>query len=227
MKINTAREAWFSAYYQPWNSVLASAADRAELGKVEGAGYVRRKATEMMDGQKVSYWRWVYAGAVSETRQNRPSTTTRCANQALAGCVQQAIGTLPAHLQAFGHHMYNPLGIDDHREAAEGAVFHLAYSQMGRMTANKRERAEYVAKGVLYRYRRQHQGGQSACADPLSAPESFRAWLDDTYGVRLASENWTRDWSPFVQASFYVCNDLDRQALAPVAAAIGEMKAVA
>lgn len=227
MKINTAREAWFLAYYQPWNSVLASAVARAELGKVEGAGYVRRKATETMDGEEVTYWRWVYAGAVAETRQNRPSTTTRCANQALAGRIQQAIDTLPAHLQAFGHHMYNPLCTNDHREVAESIVFHLAYVQMDRMTASKRERAEYVANGVLYRYRRQHQGGQSACADPLAAPEAFRAWLDDEYGVRLASENWTRDWSPFVQASFYVCNDLDRQALAPVASVIGEMKAVA
>ncbi|WP_372438737.1 hypothetical protein, partial [Pandoraea sputorum] len=67
-------------------------------------------------------------------------------------------------------------------------------------------------------------GGQSANPDPLSKPEVFRAWLFDHHGVRLASENWERDWQAFVKIAFECCEDVDRMALGPVAAAIYRMK---
>jgi len=149
--------------------------------------------------------------------------TVRAVHQAIAGRVQQAIGTLPRYVAAFGHWMYNPLATDDQRETAEAAVFVRAYDKSGRMTAHKAKRARYVAMGVLFRYRRMHQGGQSASNDPLIKPEDFRQWLDDTYGVRLKSEAWTREWSGFVAYCFEACDDLDREALKPVASVIRVM----
>lgn len=47
-----------------------------------------------------------------------------------------------------------------------------------------------MAKGVLYRYHRMHQGGQSACEDPLASPEAFRAALLETYDLKFSSEQW-------------------------------------
>lgn len=149
--------------------------------------------------------------------------TARAVHQAIAGRVQQAIDTLPGYVRAFGHWMYNPLANDDHRETAEAAVYVRAYDKTGRMTAHKAKRARYVAMGVLYRYRRMHQGGQSANHDPLIKPEDFRQWLYDKYGVRIRSEAWAREWAGFVESVFQACDDLDREALHPVAAVIRVM----
>jgi hypothetical protein len=144
-------------------------------------------------------------------------------HQAIAGRIQQAINTLPRYVAAFGHWMYNPLADDDLREMAQAAVFVRAYEKIPRMTKQKMVRARYVAMGVLFRYRRMHQGGQSASLDPLSKPEMFRDWLYAEYGVRIRSEAWSREWAGFVERCFDACDDLDREALAPVSAVIGVM----
>jgi hypothetical protein len=95
------------------------------------------------------------------------------------------------------------------------------------MTASKRERAEYVAKGVFRRYRYMHQGGQSANADPLIKPELFRAWMKGEYEVELPSAAWGRDWEPFVQLCFDACYDIDARALSPIGGVIYKMKEAA
>lgn len=148
-------------------------------------------------------------------------------HQALAGGVQAAIFKLPGSLRAFGNYMYAPSCSDDEREVAEEIIFGMAMVRSGRMTAAKRERCEYVAKGVMFRYRRMHQGGQSSAQDPFASPEWFKRWIDEEYGVSLPACAWTRDWEPFVQICFEVCEDIDKRALSPVAATIYEMNKAA
>ena len=148
-------------------------------------------------------------------------------HQALAGRVQGAISTLPPSLQAFGHHLYGPGTDDDLREAAEEVVFTLAYSRGERMYAKKFERARYVAAGVLERYRRMHQGGQSAMPDPIPNPEAFRAFLLARYEVSIDSRNWARECEPFVEACFLACDDLDKEALVPVSTMLAVMREAA
>lgn len=160
-------------------------------------------------------------GAVQMTEID--GRTAAAVHQALAGRVQMAIDTLPHYLRDFGNWMYSPLADDDCREIAEAAVFVSAYTAANRMTAKKRDRARYVAKGVLARYRRMHQGGQSANADPMRNPEAFRNWLSDVYGVELSSESWGREWVGFIKLCFDACDDLDRAALAPVARVLSAM----
>ena len=96
-----------------------------------------------------------------------------------------------------------------------------------RMTAAKREKLEFVGKGVVRRYRHMHQGGQSANEDPLINAEKFRTWMWQVYEVRLESCNWERDWGGVLQLIFECCEDLDRRALSPVAAVIYEMREAA
>lgn len=146
--------------------------------------------------------------------------TSRAVHQAIAGRIQQAINTLPGYIASFGHWMYNPLADVDHKEMAEAAVFVRAYDKSARMTVHKVARARYVAMGVLHRYRRMHQGGQSANVDPLCKPEDFRKWLEGWYGIKLASEAWKREWGGWVDLCFEACDDLDREALAPVSTVI-------
>lgn len=162
---------------------------------------------------------WALLGA-SVQKTERDSRNRVAMHQALAGQIQRAIATLPSHLQAFGHWLYSPFQLDDHREIAEELVFALAVAESKRMTSSTYERARHVAAGVLHRYRRQHQGGQSEGVDPLPTPESFRRWLADQYGLELRSESWARDWEAFVELCFCACDKLDRAALAPVAVTV-------
>lgn len=149
------------------------------------------------------------------------------AHQAIAGRIQQAIDTLPSHLKAFGNHMYSPMATADDAEEAHEAMFRVAYAAGPRMYAKKFEKARLVAQGVLHRYRRMHQGGQSEGIDPCPTPESFRAWLLHVLGLELDSCAWAREWEGFIEACFNACNDLDKAALVPVAQAMKLMKEAA
>lgn len=165
-------------------------------------------------------------GAMVQTTQKQRKAS-HAAHQALAGGVQAAIGTLSEPLRAFGSWMYNPVENDDDREQAEELVFVAAYNAGPKMYAKKFEKARTVAAGVLYRYRRLHQGGQSEGIDPCPAPEVFRAWLLAIHGLELSSEQWGREWEGFIDACFAACSDLDRDALVPVSRVLKEMKMAA
>lgn len=198
MRLNTARQCWFDAHYTPRDSQGSFIERLGMMGTM----------VQMTD---------------------RDSSTPAAMHQALAGRIQSAIKTLPRHVQALGHHLYNPMHDDDHdlRESVEAYVFMLAYqafTKETRMTAKKAEKARYVAAGVLYRYRRMHQGGASACTDPLEKPEFFRDWLWKIKGIKLSSEQWAREWQPFIDCCFAACNDADKQALSAVGACLTVMR---
>lgn len=165
-------------------------------------------------------------GAMVQTTEKQ-RMASHAVHQALAGGVQSAIGQLASSIKAFGNFMYAPRLDADTQEDAEEAVFVMVQQRSPRMTAAKREKLEYVVKGVMARYRYMHQGGQSANEDPLASPEGFRAWMDAHYGVALDSRNWERDWGDVIRVAFECCEDLDRDALSPVAAAIYEMRRAA
>lgn len=169
---------------------------------------------------------WARLGTSVQTTC-RSINAGHAAHQALAGMVQSAISKLPVEPRAFGHFMYSPLTLDDQREIAEEAVFIAVTASLPAMRQAKHEKAEYVAKGVMHRYRRMNQGGQGGSMDPLLSPEAFRAYLDDWYGITLDSRNWEREWDGFIDACFRACNDLDRRALGPVAVVINELLEVA
>lgn len=168
----------------------------------------------------------VQLGVVVQTTERGP-TANHAVHSVLAGHIQSAISSLHPQVRLFGEYMYAANRDDDIREAAEELVFGLVVSKSKRMTATKREKLEYVVKGVMRRYRYMHQGGQSANDDPLIKPESFRAWLLAEYGVRLESYAWARDWESVIQITFDCCQDLDRMALSPIGAVIYQMKEAA
>ena len=165
-------------------------------------------------------------GVVVQNTERGPSAN-HAVHGALAGHIQSAIARLSPQVRAFGDFMYAADQDDDVREAAEEVVFLLVQDRSPRMTAAKREKLEFVVKGVMRRYRHMHQGGQSANEDPLANVEKFRAWMWQIYEVRLESCNWERDWGGVVQLIFECCEDLDRRALSPIAAVIYEMKEAA
>lgn len=88
----------------------------------------------------------VVLGVVVQKTERGP-TADHAIHATLAGQVQSAIARLHNTLRAFGNAMYAAEPTDDDREEAEEAVFNLACNRAPRMTAGKRERAGYVAKG--------------------------------------------------------------------------------
>lgn len=168
----------------------------------------------------------VQLGVVVQSTERGP-TANHAMHSALAGHIQSAISRLHPQLRVFGEYMYAANRDDDVREAAEEVVFGMVVSKSKRMTAAKREKLEFVVKGVMRRYRYMHQGGQSANEDPLIKPEGFRSWLMAEYGVRLESCNWERDWVGVIRLTFDCCEDLDRMALSPVGAVIYQMNQAA
>ncbi|SEE39301.1 hypothetical protein [Pseudomonas coleopterorum] len=165
----------------------------------------------------------VQLGVVVQKTERGP-TANHAMHGALAGHIQSAIARLHPQVRLFGEFMYAANRDDDIREAAEELVFGMVVSKSKRMTAAKREKLEYVVKGVMRRYCYMHQGGQSANEDPLIKPEGFRSWLMAEYGVRIESCAWARDWEPVITLTFECCEDLDRMALSPVGAVIYQMK---
>jgi len=148
-------------------------------------------------------------------------------HQSISARIQHAIATLPGQFKAFGNHMYSPIATADDKEEAEEVVFLRAYNAGSKMYAKKFEKARLVAAGVLHRYRRMHQGGQSEGVDPCSTPEAFRYWLEMELGLELSSEQWGREWGGFIDLCFEACNDLDKAALVPVSRCINMMKEAA
>ena len=200
MKLNSARRVWHDCAYIETRRGLSSLEQRCLLGT----------AVQCTD---------------------RGITADHSVHSSLAGWIQSAIAKLHPQVRVFGEFMYSPHITreltEDIREATEEVVFGMALSKSARMTKVKREKAAHVVTGVLYRYQYMHQGGQSANDDPLESPEGFRAWLDAHYGVRLESVRWEREWGGYVRLAFECCEDLDKEALSPVAAAIYEMRRAA
>jgi hypothetical protein len=168
----------------------------------------------------------VQLGVVVQSTERGP-TANHAMHSALAGHIQSAIAKLHPQVRVFGEYMYAANQDDDIREAAEEVVFGMVVSKSKRMTAAKREKLEFVVKGVMRRYRYMNQGGQSANDDPLIKPEGFRSWLWAEYGCRLESCNWERDWEGMIRLTFDCCEDLDRMALSPVGAVIYQMNQAA
>jgi hypothetical protein len=157
----------------------------------------------------------------------RRAGSGRAAHQSVAARIQQTISALPQRLQAFGNFMYSPIATVDEQEQVEELVFYLAYESGPRMTARKYDKARYVARAIVFRYRRINQGGQGAGLDPLPSVELMRKWILDSFGVALPGDQWARDWSGFVQHCFAACDRLDSEALAAVSRAINLMNEVA
>nr|WP_019365274.1 hypothetical protein [Pseudomonas luteola] len=234
--LKSARTAWHQAYYNESHSTTAHTETVATLGMVFGGGWTEKKLKETNpDGTVSTFSQWVWVEKPMDSRIPKRKSTAVAIEGALRGRIQSAIGGLPLHLRAFGDAMYHPTLFNDADtvEATSEVVFRMAYMKGDKMYAKKMEKARYVAAGIFRRYRQRHQGGQSEGGDQigryhsLEKPEFFRDFLLNEYGVKLASENWAREWEGFIQACFDVCNDLDKAALGPVAQCISLMKAEA
>jgi hypothetical protein len=165
MKLISARQAWRDAYHEPRESVLASAAEKAKLGK-EGR-------------------------VPGETRPSRQSTTGRAAHMTAAGKVQHAISTLPKPLQHLGHVLYSPMANGNDLSIAHGLVW--IGAGLGGLSEPRQERAYWMAMAAIHSHRR--AVNQLAPLGPgevcLFVEERLGAKVDPSHWAR----DWAAVWN--------------------------------
>ncbi|MGP5441868.1 hypothetical protein [Pseudomonas helleri] len=165
MKLISARQAWRDALHESRDSVLASAAERAKLGK---RGRV-----------------------VGETMPSMRDSNGRCAHMLAAGLVQSAIGSLPKPLQHFGHALYSPVATGQDMSIAHALVW-LTVDLDGH-TAKRREVAYWMALAAI-RSHLAVVGGREGWG-PGRVCEFVQDWYGTKVSVTNWARDWADIWA--------------------------------
>ena len=143
------------------------------------------------------------------------NSNNRAAHIAQAGKVLQAIDSLPAQLQQVGNWLYAPLTTEQSNWIVED-VQELIFIKSG----CKGEDPYWMTRAVMRDY-------QDLVLDRrmrLQTPQAIRQWLADWHGVEIDTRYWTRRWKPVWLKLWHTLDELDAQALAPVAKVVAAVK---
>ena len=165
MKLISARQAWRDALHESRDSVLASAAERAKLGK---RGRV-----------------------VGETMPSMRDSNGRCAHMLAAGLVQSAIGSLPKPLQHFGHALYSPVATGQDMNIAHALVW-LTVDLDGH-TAKRREVAYWMALAAIRSHLAVVSGREGW--GPARVCEFVQDWYGTKVSVSHWARDWAAIWA--------------------------------
>lgn len=170
MKLISARQAWRDALHESRDSVLASAAERAKLGK---RGHV-----------------------FGETMPSMRDSNGRCAHMLAAGLVQSAIGTLPKPLQHFGHALYSPVATGQDMNIAHALVW-LTVDLDG-YTAKRREVAYWMALAAIRSHLAVVSGREGW--GPSRVCEFVQDWYGTKVSVSHWARDWAEIWTIIASA---------------------------
>lgn len=194
MKLICARQAWHDAFYTPADSVMSHAGEMAKLG-------------------------------TSIQASERDRSVGAAWHQAQAGRVQAAIATLPRRLRAFGNALYSPINTPTDRKLAcvEVAARAINAGRLLQGVTDKRaatiaQRCCWMADIALDQWFDLVVGER----DIWRAASVIQA-ADNRYGLTIHRPNWDRDWAALWEALRVACDEVDREALAPVARVIAEV----
>lgn len=212
MRIISARQAWHDSLHHNRDSVLAVAAQKAELGRKHGKG--EGKVVVMLEdhnGQHVAktYKSRQKGDNVHETRPGRRLSTDQCAHMLAAGLIMQAIDTLPKPVQHFGHYLYSPTATFNDLSIAHGMVW--LSSGLDKLTEKQRSRAYWMALAAIQSHKRIVSSGEEM------APGEVCVMIEERTGHRINPSNWARDYAAVWAHLAKKVDDLDRAALKPVA----------
>ena len=151
------------------------------------------------------------------------------------GRVQGVIKRLPRDLQTFGHYMYGPAmddDLDDLKERVFGIVYNRVVVALEEKASKWRESTRRIAQAIVlatiedWRYtvfggnksRFERPENDSRIQGSLSySPYAIKRWCFDWYGVDFEAKNWARDYAHIYDASVRIINDMELQALGPIA----------
>lgn len=217
MKIISARQVWHDALHEHRPSVLAVAAEAAELGKKGGAGTARIMVMlENHDGQEVAKVYEVRTEGVIETRSGRRLTEARCAHMLAAGLVLCAIDSLPKSLRHFGHFLYSPVATGHDLSIAHGLAW--LGSGLEALTDRKKQRAYWMAMAALQSHKQLVAGAEGM------GPGAVCVFVEERTGEKMSPQNWARDWQDIWEVLCKHIDKLDKQALKPVAAVVEKLR---
>ena len=145
------------------------------------------------------------------------NSLNRAAHIAQAGKVLQAISSLPASLQKLGNWLYGPLSTEESNMIVED-VQELVFINSG--VDRSSDELYWLTRAVM----RDYQDLVLERPMRLQTPQAIRGWLADTHGVNLDTRHWSREWKPVWQRLWNALDDLDAQALAPVAKVVAAVK---
>lgn len=143
-------------------------------------------------------------------------------HQWLAGKIQHCINTLPVALQCFGHYLYSPLASIYDLEVAHELVWSILASQLPQQSLNKEEqqKAYWLVRAALKSYQTLVVNKK----DQLKTPRKIIKFLKENYQIELAIADWKKHWQPLYNQMLVISNELDRQALMPIAYVIKQFK---
>lgn len=147
-------------------------------------------------------------------KSERDSSTSMAAHLATAGKVQAAIATLTPSLRGFGNWMYSPLATRVDENLAHALVWFTAEAKLPDARRAKFEKCYFMTLAAL----RSHQAAALGRSPWTIA--MICSWLLDTFAVKISEQHWARDWQDVWNVLAKTIDQLDAQALAPVAAAV-------
>lgn len=134
----------------------------------------------------------------------------RAAHIALSGRVQCAIASLPEELQQLGHWLYAPLTIEETNRLVDDV----------QDTIFKRSKVDQDDNTIYWLTRAAMSDYQDIVLgreQQLKTPARIRQYLASWHGIEINTRRWAREWQPTWQKLWHTLNDLDAQALRPVA----------
>ena len=146
------------------------------------------------------------------------NSTDRAAHMAQAGKVLVAIGTLPQECQDVGNWLYAPLSTVEQDELSE-SVHNAIWVKSGlcQDTPKRYKDCTYwMTRAVMRDYQDLVLGRRMR----LQTPQAIRGWLADWHGIDIDTRYWSRTYRLSWRRLWCALDDLDAQALAPVAAVV-------
>lgn len=139
--------------------------------------------------------------------------------------VKRAIRTLNKTLRAFGMYMYAPQSeiSDDDTELVQEfvkAVFYQSVepSDISKWKSKKPIIIHYLAFAAMKYHRDMVFGGRSQ----LSTPVGLNHYLIGQFGERIIESNWARDWQAIWSKMNTIIDQMEKEALLPVASCLFE-----
>lgn len=215
MKMIGARQAWHDAMHENRDSVMAVAAEVAQLQKRNDskAGKVIIMLQNEMGVEVAKSYPVAKGGDGNSrsTRTGRRLSETRCAHMLTAGLVQHAISSLPRPMQNLGHFFYSPLANGHDLAVAHSLV--LSSSDYG-IPQGRADKGYWLVMAALQSHKCAMTRGSTF------GPSEVCFFIEERLGCKMNRDNWTRDWAQIWEKVCRQIDRLDAKALAPVAAVV-------
>lgn len=132
----------------------------------------------------------------------------------LAGKIQHEISLLPPVLQHLGHFFYSPIATSKNKDIAHQLIWIIINDQLDAQEWSENELANvyWLIDASLKSYKSLVINGK----DILNTPRKIIKYMLQEHQISFDLKTWKTKWQPIYHQILFVCNELDKQALAPL-----------